>query len=235
MRRNPTTVLALSALLAIGAVALAGQEFTLKRVAKVGDVIKMKMSVDAEFAGTPIKVTATSIDKVIKIDENGNITTESTQTNMKIKFGDQEFDQESDSPRVYVSKPNGEIVEIKGDGVDNGYWRMANMNVFRMPDKPVKVGDKWTFEIAKDSKTGAVAAKHEYEVLGVEKVGRFECLKIKNTFKETEGSEPASSTATLWVDLVDGSLVKAEASQNKVPIPEAPAPMDMKITLEREG
>jgi len=227
--------LALGALLAVGAIALAAQEFTLKRVAKVGDVIKLKMSVDAEFAGTPIKVTATSIDKVIKVEENGNITTESTQTNMKIKFGDQEFDQDSDSPRVYVSKPTGELIEIKGDGVDHGYWRMANMNVLRMPDKPVKVGDKWTFEIAKDAKTGAVAAKHEYEVLGVEKVGRFECLKIKHTFKETEGSEPASANGTLWVDLSDGSLVKAETTQNKVPIPEAPAPMDMKILLEREG
>lgn len=235
MRRSSTTILALGAVLAVGAIALAAQEFTLKRVAKVGDVIKLKMSVDAEFAGTPIKVTATSIDKVIKVEDNGNITTESTQTNMKIKFGDQEFDQDSESPRVYVTKPTGELIEIKGDGVDNGYWRMANMNVLRMPDKPVKVGDKWTFEIAKDAKTGAVAAKHEYEVLGVEKVGRYECLKIKHTFKETEGSEPASANGTLWVDLSDGSLVKAETTQNKVPIPEAPAPMDMKILLEREG
>lgn len=224
----------LAAALSLAAVA-AQDAFTLKRNVKVGDVMKSKMTVEADFGGTAILITATTTEKVVKMEDSGIVHTESSQSNMKIKFGDQEMGGEDQPPTTYITKITGELVELKGESIEASYYRMASMTSFRFPEGPVKAGDKWTYEIKADKKTGIVSGKHEYEVVGPDKVGARECLKVKHSYKETEGGEPASSTGTVWIDLKDGSMVKLEASQQKVPVPQAPGPMDMKLKIEREG
>lgn len=204
----------------------------LKRVAKVGDSMTYKMVVEADFSGTTLIVNGKTIEKVIKIEDNGNIHTESKQTDMKIKIGDDEMDAPEEGATIYINKPTGEVVELKGDGIDASYYRMANITVFRIPDEALKPGMKWSHEFKADSKTGAASAKADYEVLGFEKVGSWDAVKVKHVFRETEGSEPAKSTGTIWINVKDGSLLKVDAKQEKVPIP-GMAPMDMKIIVER--
>ena len=220
--------------MALAAAELAVQPFTLKRVAKVGDTLVYKLNVDADFGGQKVNVTGKATDKVVKVSENGEITTESKQTETKIKVGDQEIPMDEQPVQTTTSDAKGLVIKIEGDQVDSSVYRLSNMSVFRIPDSAVKVGDKWTHEFKADAKTGAVAGKSEYEVLAVEKVGSFETLKVKWTFKETEGGEPASAEGTVWVDTKDGSMVKAVGNYKAAPLPGAPGPVDMTITLERE-
>ena len=62
--------------------------------------------------------------------------------------------------------PNGEIREIQGDKPESTGYRMADLNDFHAPAKPVGVGDAWTSEGKADPKTGAVAWKADYKVVG---------------------------------------------------------------------
>ncbi len=206
--------------------------FTLKRVAKVGDTITYKLTVDAEFGGQKINVTAKTVDKVVKADDK-EIQVESKQEETKIKFGDQEMDAPSEGASTTSYDARGLITDIKGENADSNAYRMANLTLVATPEKAVKKGDKWSHEFKGDDKKGSRAAKADYEVLDTEKVGGLDTVKVKWTYKETEGTEPASSEGTIWLHATDFSIVKVVGSLKGAPIPGAPAPMDLTYTLER--
>jgi len=209
------------------------QAYNLLRVAKVGDVIKYKYSADVDFAGQSATITFTTVDKVTNVAQNGDISTESKQENMKINFGGQEMAPEDQPARVTVTKPSGEIVTISGDGIDGTAYRFSNMSGIRAPQAAVKIGEKWSYEVKADGKTGSVAAKCDCEALAIEKVGDLESVKVKWSYKETEGAEPAGSEGTAWISTKDGSVVKAFGKFTKAPIPGAPGPVDMSFTMDR--
>lgn len=214
--------------------AIAAQEaFTLKRVAKVGDTLVYKFTADADFAGTPITVSGTTTDKVVKVEDSGNLHVETAQGTMKVRFGDQEMDIPEQPSSTSIYDAAGRIVDIKGDMADSNAYRMANMSTFLRPKDAVKVGDKWSETIKGDTKKGTLSAKADYEILSVEDVAGHKTVKVKFSFKETEGPEPASSEGSVWISTADGSMVKLIASLIKAPLPGAPAPADMKITIER--
>lgn len=226
-----------SALLLIAALAttaFAADAYSIKRVAKVGDTLKFKLVVDADFGGTKLNLTGTVNEKVVKVAENGDITTESSQSDTVIKFGDQEMPMNDDSVQTTITNKQGLILEIKGDMVDSNQYRLGNMSAIKIPEADIKVGEKWSHEYKADSKTGAVAGKAEYEVLAAEKVLGHDTVKIKWTYKEAEGAEPASAEGTAWISTKDGSTVKVTASYKAAPLPGAPAPVDMTVTLERQ-
>lgn len=232
MKISKKLVVVFASVLALSAIAGA-QSFTLKRVAKVGETMKYKLTAEADFGGQAIQVSGTTLDKVVKVNDNGDIVVESTQSSMKVSVAGQEMEIPDQPGTTTTYKATGEVVEIKGEQTDASAYRMANLNVVKSPTGEIKVGDKWTYEVKADSKTGAAAGKAEYELLGSEKVGSWDSLKIKWTFKETEGSDPASSSGTVWIDAATGALVKAVGEYKNAPIPGAPGPISMKFTLER--
>ncbi len=210
--------------------AYAGQAYDLKRVAKIGEAIKYRATADFVVQGQKISASWMQTDKVVKIDDQGNIVTESTQSEFKV--GGQEIGQQDAPVTTATTKPNGEIVELKGDRIDSKTYRLANMNVLRTPDQPVKVGDKWSYEVKPDVKTGSVKGRADYEALAEEKVAGFTTLKIKWTYKEADGPNGASTDGIAWISTKDGSLVKAAASFSHAPVAGMP-PTDMKFTVER--
>lgn len=228
-----TIALALAA--SVVAVAAGLQSVTLKRTAKVGDVAKYKAKADVDFQGMSIAVTFVTTDKVTKVADNGDITTETTQAEMKIKMGDQEMDPPTDNstPQVATSKASGEIVELKGENVDANAYRMAAMSGFQYPDKALNVGDSWEVKLSKNEKLGTVAALAKYKLEKLEKVGDWDTAVITMDYKETEGSDPASATGKIWVNVKDGSLVKVDGEWKNAPFPGAPAPINAKVSIER--
>jgi hypothetical protein len=74
------------------------------------------------------------------------------------------------------------------------------MNAAQMvyPEKPVKVGDKWSETV----KNPNGELKIDYELVGVEKVGEVEALKIKTTARTVNGKEGESYSADgfTWID-----------------------------------
>jgi hypothetical protein len=219
-------------LLALSAVAMAAQAFTIKRTPKQDEVAKYRMKGEFEVLGQQATFTGMVQEKVLKVAEDGNYTIESSQLEGKVNINGQEIEMNS-PPSVSVYKPGGDIVEIQGDSSEAAY-RSAILNQFFEPGKPVAVGDSWTKEIAGAPRTGGIGAKADFKVLGEEKVGTVDTLKIKATIKET-GAEPASTESTVWLSKADSTLVKIEGKWNNVPMPGAPAPISGNVTMTREN
>jgi hypothetical protein len=220
-----------------GASAGAPQTYSLKRVAKIGDTAKYRLSMDVAFGDMQFKMTSTSTVKVVRVDEDGTVTTQTSQGEYKIKIKGvaDEMTAPDSEPTTAARKANGELVSLNGDRIDASSYRLDNLNAFHAPDNPVKVGDRWTFDSKGNTATGAVAGKAEFELLGIERVGPYEAAKVRWTYQETEGPTPATSEGTVWIDVKDGSLVKSEGKLKNAPLRDAPRPVDFSFITERIG
>lgn len=211
------------------------QTYSLKRVTKIGDSAKYKVTMDVAFGDLEYKTTSISDLKVVRVDDDGTFTAQTVQKDTKIKIkgvADEMTTPDSDATTA-TRRANGELVSINGEKIDATSYRLDALYAFRAPDSPVKVGDKWSYESKADAKTGAVSGKADFELMSIDKVGIWEAAKIKWTYRETEGADPASSDGTLWIDTKDGALVKCEGKLKSAPLRDAPRPVDFSFTVER--
>jgi len=219
------TLLTACALLSLSA-AIA-QEYTLKLNVKEGDTFKYRMSMEIDFGGQNLLATTTITNKVLKVEENGNIQMESASGEMVIKFGDQEMPQPAPPATKMTFKPNGSVAKV-----DGGDAMMQQMNAAQMvyPEKPIKVGDKWSETV----KNAVGELKIDYEFVGVEKVGDTETVKIKMTARSVNAKEGEGYSADgfTWVDPKTGMAVKMETRIKGMQVEGAPMPIDGTLKME---
>ncbi|RYG45091.1 hypothetical protein EON79_13415, partial [bacterium] len=211
--------IALTALASAAAV----QGFTIKRTPKEGEQIKYRMKANIEIPGAQATLEGLVTEKTIKIDADGTYTIEASQSELKAMIGDNELPIPSTPPQIVVYKPGGQIGEIRGESIDGSAYRMALLNGFFEPEKPVALNETWTREFPADAKLGTVAAKAEFKIVGEEKFGNYDTLKISANITEVGNSEPGSNVGTFWINKADWSLVKQEGKWTNVPAPNAPA------------
>ncbi|MCX7992247.1 MAG: hypothetical protein N2651_01125, partial [Fimbriimonadales bacterium] len=89
------------------------QEYTLKLSVKEGDVFKYRMTMDIDFGGQSVTVTMPMTNKVLKVEENGNVVMESAAGEMVVKFGDQEMPQPAPPATKITYKSNGAIEKME--------------------------------------------------------------------------------------------------------------------------
>ncbi|MFT0745460.1 DUF6263 family protein [Synechococcus sp. RC10B2] len=188
---------------------------------KEGNTFKYRSSMDIDFGGQPVFVTTTVTNKVVKVEENGNIQMESASSELTIKFGDQEMPQPAPPATKMTFKPNGAVAKV-----DGGDAMMQQMNAAQMvyPEKPVKVGDKWSETV----KNAGGELKIDYEFVGVEKV------EIKMTARSVNAKEGEGYSADgfNWIDPKTGMLVKMEARIKGMQVEGAPMPIDGTLKME---
>lgn len=212
-------------LLSFGAVY--SQEYTLKLNLKEGETYKYKITMELDFGGQNVLATTTITNKVLKVEEDGNIQIESASDQMVIKFGDMEMPQPAPPATKATYKPNGSVVKMEGG--DSAMQQMSAWQI-SFPDKPVKIGDKWsgTFK----NPTGEI--KIDYEFVAVEKVGETEALKIKTTSRLGTGKEGEESTSDgfIWIDPKTGMALKMETKFKGMQAEGAPMPMNGTLKME---
>jgi hypothetical protein len=146
---------------------------------------------------------------------------------MIIKFGDQEMPQPAPPATKMTFKPNGSVAKV-----DGGDAMMQQMNAAQMvyPEKPIKVGDKWSETV----KNPNGELKIEYELVGVEKVGDTEAVKIKVTTRSANAKEGEGYSADgfTWVDPKTGMAVKMETRIKGMQVEGAPMPIDGTLKME---
>jgi len=203
------------------------QEYTLKLNVKEGDTFKYRMSMEIDFGGQSVLATTTITNKVLKVEESGNVQMESASAEMVIKFGDQEMPQPAPPATKMTFKPNGSVAKV-----DGGDAMMQQMNAAQMvyPEKPVKVGDKWSETV----KNAVGELKIDYEFVGVEKVGDTEAVKIKVTARSANAKEGEGYSADgfTWVDPKTGMAVKMETRIKGMQVEGAPMPIDGTVKME---
>jgi hypothetical protein len=219
-------------LVAGAALAWAGvQDYNLKRTAKEGEVFKYKLNGTMEVMGTSVTLSAIMINKTTKVEANGDYTVESSQTEGKISFNGSEMEMPSSGSTMTTYKADGTVLDVKGEGVEMGGYRMANLLAAIMPEKPIKAGDTWTSSVKGDAKKGTVDVNGTYKFEAVEKGDSGETAKVTYELKETNGEAPATVSGTAWLELKTGNLIKIESKWKDVPVPGAPTPVTGTMTM----
>ncbi len=210
------------------------QEANLAWKPKQGETQTFTLRMEFTLFGDVAVYTAKVHERVVEATPE-KITVETTQTDYKVTlFGEEGTVSDKDLPKAQtIFGPLGDVLEVRGDLVNDATYRMANLSAIRRPDKPVKVGDTWEREIKTDLKTGVLAAKATYKVDAEEKLNTVDAFVVSFEYNETEGSEPAKSVGKIWFAKNDGRLLKSDATWSSAPVPGAPAPLNGTVVLER--
>ena len=203
--------------------------YTIKRTPKVGEVHKYKQVGKFDVGGQEFEYEATASQKVAKVEDSGNYTVEEAQSDVKLN-GQEAPEGSGPGATNTTFSAKGEVLEIKGDRVEANTYRFANLAIFILPEKEVAFGDSWSYDIKEDKKLGSVAGKATYKLVGEEKIGSNDCLKLSYSVKES-GSDAASSEGTVWIRKGDSTLIKMSAKWTNAPVPGAPMSITGDITL----
>lgn len=227
--RTTLATLALITIVSAGAVA-AVQGLSVKRVPKEGATFKYDLTGSFKVDGTDVGIKSTVQEKVTTVAADGSYTVEQQQLTGSVTVNGSSQDLPS-STTTTTYAPNGVVLSVTGANDPAASMRMTNLGSLIDPGKPVAVGEKWTSAIKEDKDKNIVAATANYELLGEEKIGTIDTLKIKLSIAETTGSDPASNDATVWIDKTDGSVVKMSAAWKNAP--SLSGPIDVQIEMMR--
>lgn len=227
----------LAGALLVPALLLAQGEAKIEWKPKPGQELKYKaaMTAKGDFGGgqMEIGVTFTLTTKTLKV-EDGKVTVESTQSDMKVSLNGMEMDplQGQAIKGTTVHNLDGTIISSQNDmGAVSG--RFEEVTSFNYPGKSVKVGDSWTRVVKPDPVRGTVSAKCAYTFRGFETIDGINCWKIDYAFEETEGTTPAKATGTVWLHPDDGELVKAKMLGTNLVIQAEMPPVNADMTVTR--
>ncbi|HWD38309.1 MAG TPA: hypothetical protein VG944_05635 [Fimbriimonas sp.] len=228
MKRSVISIAIAAGLFAVG-VAATIDAVVIKRTATVGQKINLSLDGTLNVGGQDLTITGKGVDTVKAVDADGNVTTESSQSDLEINGSPV---QANDSTTTTVSKPSGELVSMisaQPDNANGGRFQIL-ISVY-YPKDPVNVGDTWKMDLKPDAKLGGVPVKVEMKYSGDEKVGDADTEKLEGSVTETSGDTPASSKSTYWVSKADGSLVKQTSELKDAPL--GPTTASGKINLTR--
>lgn len=214
--------------LALSALALASYDaVSIKWKPKAGDTAKYKITAKANIAGTEMNFGAILTTKVVEITADGNVTVEEKQSDISVKFGDQDFSNMGPQTMESSStmKPNGEVIARKSASeMDNPRLEAALEFVF--PDKDMEKGGSWTIKRDADSAKGLFARETKYTYVGPDTVGKRTCHKIEIAFRELDAPSNMEVTGTVWVDVEDGSQVKGTYKMKNIEFAPGTPPAD---------
>lgn len=221
---------------AIATAALAADTFSLKRTAKLGEEIKFRFNAELAFGDIKIKIRGLNREKVVKVEEDGTITIETVQSEVVISTpdGDSPQSEEAKSTTAYAADRTVKTYTMEGSEDVSSSTRLAIVSTIVTPKEPVAVGATWTADLKANGK-GTYPAKGEYKILGEEKVGKWDTVKVQIKVVETEGTEKTECSGTVWLNKADFSTVKEELTIKNAQFEMAPAPIDIVIKNEREG
>ncbi|HVT12242.1 MAG TPA: hypothetical protein VHE55_08240 [Fimbriimonadaceae bacterium] len=236
--RNGFRFIGLAAVAALSLTVLAAQDaIVLKRIAKVGDVEKYRMKAEAQVEGGAAVFTGVITEKITKVADDGQYTMESTTTDNAVSFNGKDIPGGAAGAAdvaTITCKASGEVVSVVTDRADPNIYRMANLQALQFPSTPIKLGDSWDVTIKKDDR-GSVDAKGTFKLEAKEKIGDYDCYRIRGSIKETAGDTPAAVEETFWVSAKDGTIVKSQGSFSNAPFPGANKPLDARVEVNRIG
>lgn len=204
--------------------------FTVKRIPKVGDAIKYKMTADF-VALAKGSLTATLLEEVKTIDKDGSYSLQQTQIDASGVYDNEKVDVPARTPITIKYKPDGHLSAIQGDLIDSNSYRVENLALVIDPGKPIEVGSTWMDDIPADKDQKTPAVHLEYKLLGTETVAGVDCLKIKGSGNEVGGVNPAKHAFTVWLSKTDGSRIELDSKWDNAPFPGISSPVSASIKI----
>jgi hypothetical protein len=195
--------------------------FSLKQVRHVGDVEKFHLVLEAP-GPVVIRYESTESHKVTKVDSNGTYTIEDRTISGSQTFGMQVTPFPKQDPTYATFTALGALVQ---DPPPAGAEFIAVNEVALhlgeyVPNEARRIGDMWGH--------GNEMASVKCILVGPEKVGKIDCLKITMTVKLHNNKYPGSAKATIYVRANDFSLEKMDAM-----VEGASYTSDLKMTMNK--
>lgn len=187
--------------------------------------------VELTLSGSAIVQTDKRIDTYTEVNPDGSMVVKSLSEDVKATINGQEVPIPEQPAVTITSDPAGIATKVEGGPPDPNIFRIIDLSVLLAPEKPVKVGDSWTRTIPTNKTTGAPAFTATYKVMGTEKIGTWNTVKVQTTIAETEGTTKASATGFQWVDPTNDVTIKTDFTIKNLPLPQGAA--DATITATR--
>lgn len=214
--------------------AQAATTYSLIRKPKVGEEAVYDFKAVLAFGDLKFTISGKNREKIVKVEEDGSYTMESIQSGVTVETPEdkQTMDDEEKSTLVYGPDRLLKSHAADGEESDAETIRLALLTTVKAPEKPVAIGEKWSATLKSDVKeTFPVEAK--YEVVGTEKVGEWDTIKVSFSSKET-GDGKGEASGTIWLNTADFSTVKEDSKIKNAPLSMAPDGVDMTVTSERK-
>jgi hypothetical protein len=214
---------------------------TLTRVHKAGDVVRYKVDVVAQTGGADATVVREAKLEVKEVKPTGEVTAVLTDLGGHVNAMGQDMDIPPSSPVTIVSDRVGRILKYERSSDDLTLASVMSPEVERLlamaqdyvlPEKPVKAGDSWQYEVAnpavKDTKATIKAT-----FVGVEKLAEAEVRKIKQVLTAQAEASGAKMVAEIvfLTEPSTGRALKAEGTMKGVPTQYGPMDLTWKATL----
>lgn len=197
----------------------------LARTAKVGDVVRTKVTVNANAGGQDIVVVQTFKTKVKEINKKDEVVWE--QTTESVVVNDMEQAGASGQTQTETRDKLNKLVDYTPPKAGQDIFSpevqklMAGSSEILFTDKEVKPGDSWTTEmdnpVVKDKKV-----KIKTTFVGMDKVDGKDYWKVKQSAEADTDDKGAKTTyeMTSWLDPADGSTLKMEGQVKDLPVPQ---------------
>ena len=220
MRQRVPLSLTLALLTLSGAVCAAQDKVTLTYRAEKGRVTHSKSTAtfSLDQGGVKAEIALKQTDKTTYTDvaANGDVTRESTTESSEMTIEGQKAPapEEAKSTTTIVTRPNGEVILFKSSREEKDSAHVGvRLDIATHPlysAKPVGVGDKWNYEIKPNADLGSEAATGDAEVLGFEKIGGVDAVKIKYSYKETTHTPALTVSGVMWAEKSSGDIVQTD-------------------------
>jgi hypothetical protein len=218
--------LALCVFLVVSGSARAEEEYSLKRVYKEGDVDKysIALNLEIEIAGNAYKVAGklklTEKTKAVKDDGTVVVDWAAESGTITINGVEQPMDGVPDTRTLTIDK-SGKLIKEEGGNPNSPL--SALVSIFRSqapPDRKVKVGEKYTFEVP-SSEDKEKKVKGEASVVSFEPKGGevpVDSVKIKGAAdvpaRAPGATEPTHIEAIYLIEPGTGKPVRVEGKAN---------------------
>ncbi|MFZ4508130.1 MAG: hypothetical protein ACOYON_10605 [Fimbriimonas sp.] len=179
-----------------------------------GQELNYAFTMKVDSSEGKFEIRGDTLMKVTKIEENGDYTVESSSKNQKVAVDGHEEDLDDDpEPEVTKYTAKGQKIPPKDAKEDEEGPDPLAVNIldpitdFASPAGPIKKGTTWTEEYKADEKLGRAACKVVYEVIGAEKRGEYDCVRLSAKLTQTEGGSPAKAEGHFLISTKDTTLV----------------------------
>ncbi|MEI8283186.1 MAG: hypothetical protein WCG75_12330 [Armatimonadota bacterium] len=180
------------------------ETYSLNQVRHVGDTEKFHRVIDAP-GDVIIRYDSTDSRKVTKVDDNGNYTIEETNISGFRNFGGKIEPFPKGVPNLLNFNARGfGILDPQPAGAEFVAVNEVALHLGEYAPKEARwIGDMWGH--------GNEIASVTCILVGPEKVGKIDCLKISMTVKLHNKRYPGSAKATIFLRANDFSLEKMDA------------------------
>ncbi len=205
----------------LGTHAYAQEKVLLQNKAKPGQTMRYRLSgtLSIEAAGNTfnLEITSVVVQKILEVSPEGNIKQEQTTESYEMSFNGQKVptpDEALSGKVIVVIKPNGEPISREStreeENEDTEQRHLGQIFAVIFSDKPVGVGDKWSYSFKEDEKLGTAPATIEYTLRGFETWKGIRVARITSTYTAQGDSKVAADTELL-IEVRTGDTVYAQA------------------------